>query len=42
MMGNLDYYKCFTSHCGWQFLFSKKNWLEYVKYIFEKYFEPEN
>lgn len=42
IIGSLNYCKCFSCQCKWQFFSNKKNKIKYAKYIFKQYFEFEN
>ena len=42
VMGSLDYHKCLACQRGWQSPSSKKNRVEYAKYMLERYPEPED
>lgn len=41
-MGNLNYHKCLVYQHGWLSFFSKKNRVEYVKYMLGRYPKPKD
>ena len=42
IIGSLNYHKCLACQRSWQSSYSKKNRVDYAKYMLERYPEPED